>query len=455
MKNTILLLILIILIGSSLRIYDIGKESLWFDEPHTIYSATEPTIKEIISTVNVREFFNPPLYYIVLHNWIELFGDSVTTIRLFSALFSILSIILIYAVGKEWFNKKVGLLSSFIFSISILEILYAQEARSYAFFSFTVLLSAYFFIKIIKNNTHHIPYILSSIAMLYSLPFGFIVLFIQNYILFFFHPKKTKNWIRSQLALFVLFIPEIPTFLKMFQMNFVVNLNALVLKYGLPKILNNNLFMGISIFLGITIPTIILFYFRKNILKYLKKLSFNKVLFIILFIIASIVYFILTPIIIEPFFLTRYILFMMPFIYILISAGILKYKKPFNVIMILIILLLCARALSIYYPETTKEDWESAASFVEENIKNNEVIVVCTRALPFYYYFSENNEIINLYEHDFNKDSVVPLLENKNMWFVYSPPHTYKKDCTQFFSNKNLEINKTFKDVNVEYYYGG
>ncbi|MCH7887721.1 MAG: glycosyltransferase family 39 protein, partial [Proteobacteria bacterium] len=79
--------------------------------------------------------------------WTKLFDVSEISLRLFSAVFGSLSIIIVYLVAKELSNNKIALLSSFIFSLSMANIQYSQEARLYSLLVFISLSSVYFFIK--------------------------------------------------------------------------------------------------------------------------------------------------------------------------------------------------------------------------------------------------------------------------------------------------------------------
>ena len=96
-------LLAILLIGYFLRVYDLSNESIWLDEAFSIVSA-----KLNLSQIFFRPETNPPLYYSILHLWINLFGDSEFSVRFPSVLFGSLSIFMVYKVGNEIFDKDVG-----------------------------------------------------------------------------------------------------------------------------------------------------------------------------------------------------------------------------------------------------------------------------------------------------------------------------------------------------------
>jgi len=72
MRNKLILL-LILLTGLWLRVYGLNRESLWTDEGISIRVAQLPFAQIINDRVS---HFHTPLYFIILHYWISLFGDT-------------------------------------------------------------------------------------------------------------------------------------------------------------------------------------------------------------------------------------------------------------------------------------------------------------------------------------------------------------------------------------------
>ena len=124
-KNIILIGILIL--STVLRFYRISSQSIWFDEAISFAYAELPFL-DIISVVISDT--QAPLYFLFLHFWMIL-GKSEFILRSSSAIFGIASTFLIYLLGKEIFNKRVGLIASFLISISPFTIYYSQELRVY------------------------------------------------------------------------------------------------------------------------------------------------------------------------------------------------------------------------------------------------------------------------------------------------------------------------------------
>jgi len=158
----------------------------------------------------------------------------------------------------------------------------------------------------------------------------------------------------------------------------------------------------------------------------------------------------MTPILVKPIFLTRYTLFLMPFLYLIIAFGISEFEKPFKTILILILILLFTYTLLVYYPETTKEDWRSAADYIEQNPYNGTIVLTCWGDLAFSYYYRGNAKIISPFEIDVSE--LMERINNKSIWVVHSPEHSFREVCKKAIYNRQSLVNKSFTGVDINYY---
>jgi len=140
----------IVVVAAVLRFLDLGAESYWFDEIVTVYVGKGNVDPLLVGPSYVTPKFG--LYGILIHFWIRAFGTTEAATRSFSALCGIASIALIYILGRKLFGKKVALLSALLMAISEFQINYSQEARSYALFELTTLLSFIFLIEFLKKK---------------------------------------------------------------------------------------------------------------------------------------------------------------------------------------------------------------------------------------------------------------------------------------------------------------
>lgn len=74
----------VLLVGGFLRIYQLGTESLWFDEAISREFANLEDSSQIIEQSKTDNNF--PTNYLILHYWVWLFGDSEFSLRFPAAL---------------------------------------------------------------------------------------------------------------------------------------------------------------------------------------------------------------------------------------------------------------------------------------------------------------------------------------------------------------------------------
>jgi uncharacterized membrane protein len=98
---------------------------------------------------------HPPLYYVIVRFWAQLFGSSVTVIRNLSALISLLVFPSIYWLSLELFESSlVGWIAILLVAVSPFHVLFAQEAREYVLWTVTILLSSTAFLRAMRLKTN-------------------------------------------------------------------------------------------------------------------------------------------------------------------------------------------------------------------------------------------------------------------------------------------------------------
>ena len=142
-------LLLIVLLAFLLHLYRLDHQSLWYDEGFSVYLA-RMSLGEI--TARTASDIHPPLYYYLLHLWLGPFGDSEFVLRFFSLLFGLLTVPLIYALGRRLLGTASGLLAASLLAVSPLYLWYSQEARMYTLVTFLCLLSSYLLLRAVEGK---------------------------------------------------------------------------------------------------------------------------------------------------------------------------------------------------------------------------------------------------------------------------------------------------------------
>jgi mannosyltransferase len=110
---------LILLLAIALYLFKLGARGLWIDE--------------IISLIDSQKLeFNKGrlLYYTLLHFW-RIFGDGDAWLRGLAVLFALISVFLLYQLGRYLCGEAVGLIAALMLALSPLFINHAQEVRYY------------------------------------------------------------------------------------------------------------------------------------------------------------------------------------------------------------------------------------------------------------------------------------------------------------------------------------
>ncbi len=112
------------------RILGVTRQSLWLDEAYSVYVASHRLPQILRFTVSSDA--HPPLYYLLLHTWMTLFGPSALAVRWLSLLASVAAVLVTYLVGRVVASHRAALLAATFMALSSFQIWYAQEARMYA-----------------------------------------------------------------------------------------------------------------------------------------------------------------------------------------------------------------------------------------------------------------------------------------------------------------------------------
>jgi uncharacterized membrane protein len=121
---------LAIVAGTVLRFAGIGRLSIWFDEGYTAWLVSHSP-GEILRLV--RADTAPPLYYLLLRYWIDLFGTSAAALRSLSAVLSVLALIVAVDVARQLLPRPPALAAAaWALALSFFAVWYAQEARAYS-----------------------------------------------------------------------------------------------------------------------------------------------------------------------------------------------------------------------------------------------------------------------------------------------------------------------------------
>lgn len=160
----------ILIFALLLRLPRINR-SLWIDEVYSVSVRGSMSFIEIITTTADP---HPPLYYLTLHMWMLIFGDSIIAVRSLSLLFGIASIAAVYFLANELYGQQTGALAALLISLSTFHIQYSQTVRMYSMLFFFGVLSMLFYLRCLQDHSfdNRFGYVIATLGMLLTHPYG-------------------------------------------------------------------------------------------------------------------------------------------------------------------------------------------------------------------------------------------------------------------------------------------
>ena len=415
MKNKIIILlfILIIFIGILLRIYNLGKYNFWRDEVFSVLVAKGIAPWDMAS---YSYLIDSPLFCLFLRLWLKL-GDSEFILRLFPFIFGVLSIPAIYLVAKELFDKKVGLISAFILTISPFHIYYSQELRTYSLVTFLVLIAIYCLIKSLKENRifSWVGFVIFTTLTIYSHNMALLLLIAINFYIFYFYKKYKvifRRWLTSQFFILLFYLPWVEVILKQ-----IAHIKAANFYNWLPKDYLFNIIQTFLIFnLGYNANTIInllaiLLILPLFIFVIYDKIYKEEIYMLLWWLFIPLIIVIMFSIMIFPAYIIRTTIYLSAVYYIIVSYGLSKLKpNKIYLYFLLFFIILTAISLKNYYqnifpsPEFPysvgfhpRMEFKLASNYINQNYQNGNIVVDTggffgVTYLPFLYYCASRLE---------------------------------------------------------------
>lgn len=154
------LILAILLVAALLRLIDLGRQSLWIDEM-CVYNDSKSTYRRIFYTVH-------PVTFLLARTTLYI-KDNEFFLRLPSAITGILTVLLIYLLGRELFGKSAGIISAVLLACSPYHIYYSQDANYYAEMMFFSTLSILLLVALFRTRKiYFLPLFIVSLYVTYK-----------------------------------------------------------------------------------------------------------------------------------------------------------------------------------------------------------------------------------------------------------------------------------------------
>ena len=174
-RARIILLAAIVCVAAAARLAWLESTPLWWDEFVTLGRAQLP-LGEMWRSLSFQGpsdsslDSSPPLLHAILHGVLALGGASETWVKLPSAVFGALTVLVLYPLGTRLFRGRAGLFASALLALSLYHVHYSREARPYSLYLLLSVLSLWLLLRALEKN--RVPdwgaYALSAVAALYA-----------------------------------------------------------------------------------------------------------------------------------------------------------------------------------------------------------------------------------------------------------------------------------------------
>ena len=135
---------LLTVLAAVLRLFFLGRLSIWGDEGASIEYATRPFRSMLDAMVNFDP--NMLLYHLLLRLWMKL-GDSEAFVRLLSVACAVAAVPVFCAMAKRLTDTRTAIVATLLLAINSFAIRYAQEARGYSMGLLLVIVSWLYFVR--------------------------------------------------------------------------------------------------------------------------------------------------------------------------------------------------------------------------------------------------------------------------------------------------------------------
>ena len=224
-KDNKVILIIILLVGLGLRLWNLNRpEGIWNDE-YTAYSIS--MLKFPFNFFeDIKTNCHAPLHYFYIKLWVQIFRNSDFMLRLSSLVPNLMGCLVMYFVGKNYQSKdnsiKIGLACATISAISSFLIYFSQEVRIYSMIFLLTSLILLFSIKMYNapSKKNAIWLTIFSILLILEHTIGFVYVMFNTFGLIAFQQKQKKKKETDGFIILIsgliLCLPVIPFLFRIF-----------------------------------------------------------------------------------------------------------------------------------------------------------------------------------------------------------------------------------------------
>lgn len=372
------------------------KSDVWHDEGYTTMIIKQPLGEIIARTVND---VHPPFYYLILNIWQSIFGPSLISLRGFSVVAGILTVLILYLLVRRLFSEKAAKLAGLFAALGPFLVRYSDEMRMYSLAALLATASTYALVAALDKKTKRqwlwwVGYGLAVAAGIYTQYFFIFLVPVHGIYALYIHRwkitqlLKNKGWWLGNLLAGGLFLPWLPVMLA--QMSRVQE------GFWIPAMDISSIPKTFSMFMTYNHECLTVFGLSLPILAIILSWIFLKkqrtsVMLLASWLVAPFIFVTILSIN-RPVYIDRYFTYSAPAFYALLAIAIVSIKAKLAWLKPTLIAAVCL--LFIYgisnFGATANHQMGSAASVVNQNYRQGDEII--SAELYTYFDFSYYNQ---------------------------------------------------------------
>lgn len=215
----------ILALAALVRFYDLTAAAIWGDEGSSLL-LSHYSLADI--WVHAAHDVHPPLYFMLLHGWVELFGDGIFSIRCLSALPGIATVWLGVWLMDLLATRRAALLTGFLLALLPTAVRYSQEVRMYSLLGLWLIgatIALAYWIRRPRRTRYLVAYVLLMSAAFYTHYFTALCVLCHWLYLGLIRVQpgyrlrhiQRPGWWLANTAIVLLYLPWVPSLIDLIQ----------------------------------------------------------------------------------------------------------------------------------------------------------------------------------------------------------------------------------------------
>ncbi len=215
----------ILALAALVRFYDLTAAAIWGDEGSSLLMS-QFSLGGI--WLHAAYDVHPPLYFMLLHGWVELFGDGIFSIRSFSALPGIATVWLGVWLMDLLATRRAALLAGLLLALLPTAVRYSQEVRMYSLLGLWLIgatIALVYWIRYPRRTRYLVAYVLLMTAAFYTHYFTALCVLCHWLYLgvirlqpgYRLRHIQRPGWWLANVAIVLLYLPWVPSLIDLVQ----------------------------------------------------------------------------------------------------------------------------------------------------------------------------------------------------------------------------------------------